>query len=108
MNSDNAPARNVERLFPFVQRARVLLVGRETLFRSRRQIHFVLITEDLSENSRARMLAEFSDFPIVQRYTSGDIERHFGLRNTKVLGFKKSSLAQSVYAELKTFRLNKT
>jgi len=31
----------------------------------------------------------------------------FGLKGTKVIGFKKSGLAQSIYAELKEHRLNK-
>ena len=31
----------------------------------------------------------------------------FGLKGTQVIGFKKSGLAQSIYAELKEHRLNK-
>ncbi len=100
-------ARPVERLFPFVLRARILLVGRETLLRSKSKLHFVLITDDLSEQSRKEILSEFAHYPIVQRYTSADLERFFGLNGTKVLGFAKSSLAQSIYAELKEHRINK-
>src|ERR1051326_4942218 len=48
MNSQ-APSRPVERLFPFVLRSRNLLVGRDTLRRSKRKLHFVLITRDTSE-----------------------------------------------------------
>jgi hypothetical protein len=96
----------VERLFPFVLRARALLVGRETLQRSRRQLHFVLITTDLSENSRAEILRDFADYPIVQRYTAGDLERHFRVHGAKVIGFKKSGLAKSIYSELKANRIN--
>jgi hypothetical protein len=43
----------------------------------------------------------------VQHYTSAELERFFGLKGTKVIGFEKSGLAQSVYAELKQHRLNK-
>jgi hypothetical protein len=102
---DRQPA-GVERLFPFVLRARALIVGREPLLRGKRQLHFVLITTDLSENSRREILREFAHYPIVQAYSSGELETFFGLRNTKVIGFKKSGLAQSIYRELKGARIN--
>jgi hypothetical protein len=101
-----ATAKPVERLFPFVLRARILLIGRDTLARSKRRLHFVLITSDLSENSRKEVLTEFAHYPVVQHYTSADLETHFQLRNTKILGFAKSGLAQSIYAELKEKRIN--
>ena len=100
-------AKPVERLFPFVMRSRNLLVGRDTLRRSKSRLHFVLITHDLSEQSRAEVLSDFSHYPVVQHYTSEELEQFFGLKGTKVLGFEKSGLAQSVYAELKQHRLNK-
>ena len=100
-------AKPVERLFPFVMRARNLLVGRDTLRRSKSKLNFVLITHDLSEQSRAEVLADFAHYPVVQHYTSEELERFFGLKGTKVIGFEKSGLAQSVYAELKEHRLNK-
>ena len=34
------------------------------------------------------------------------LEQFFGVKGTKVLGFGKSGLAQSIYAEVKQFRLN--
>ena len=49
-----APAKPVERLFPFVIRSRALLVGRDALLRSKSKLHFILITLDVSEKSRAR------------------------------------------------------
>jgi hypothetical protein len=101
------PAKPVERLFPFVLRSRKLLVGRETLLRSKSRLHFVLITSDLSEQSRAAVLSDFAHYPVVQHYTSEQLEQFFGLRGTKVIGFEKSGLAQSIYAELKQHRLNK-
>jgi hypothetical protein len=100
-------AKPVERLFPFVLRSRGLLVGRDTLRRGKGKLHFVLITDDLSENSCQEILAEFSHYPVVRRYTSAELEQWFGLKGTKVIGFTKSSLAQSIYAELKGYRLNK-
>lgn len=95
-----------EKLFPFVLRSRALLVGRETLRRSKRKLHFVLITTDLSENSRTEVLAEFAHYPVVQRYTSVEIAGFFGVQGAKVVGFQKSGLAQSLYASLKSFRIN--
>jgi ribosomal protein L7Ae-like RNA K-turn-binding protein len=100
-------AKPVERLFPFVVRSRILLVGRDTLRRSKSKLHFVLITLDISEQSRAEVLSNFAHYPVVQYYTSAELEQFFGLKGTKVLGFAKSGLAQSVYAELKQHRLNK-
>jgi hypothetical protein len=105
--SETAPAKSVERLFPFAVRARLLIVGREPLRRSKSRLHFLLITGDLSATSRAEVLADFAHYPVVQHYTSEDIERHFGFKGTKVLGFAKSTLAQSIYAELKEHRINK-
>jgi hypothetical protein len=102
-----ASAKPVERLFPFVLRSRNLLVGRETLQRSKSKLHFVLVTSDLSEPSRAEVLSDFAHYPVVQHYTSEELEQFFGLKGTKVIGFAKSGLAQSIYAELKEHRLNK-
>jgi len=101
------PAKPVERLFPFVLRSRNLLVGREALARNKSRLHFVLITHDLSEQSRAEVLSDFAHYPVVQHYMSGELEQYFGLKGSKVIGFAKSGLAQSVYAELKQHRLNK-
>jgi hypothetical protein len=101
------PAKPVERLFPFVIRSRILMVGRDTLRRSKSKLHFVLITHDLSEQSRAQVLSDFTHYPVVQHYSSAEVEQFFGVKGTKVIGFAKSGLAQSVYAELKHYRLNK-
>ncbi len=100
-------AKPVERLFPFVLRSRNLLVGRDTLLRSKSKLHFVLITTDISENSRTEILSEFAHYPVVQHYQTEDLERYFGLKGAKVVGFTKSGLAQSIYAELKEHRINK-
>jgi hypothetical protein len=105
--SDPVPAKSVERLFPFVLRSRALILGRDVLIRSKTRLHFVLITTDLSENSRAEILRDYSHYPIVQHYTSADLEKHFQIKGAKVVGFQKSGLAQSIYAELKEHRINK-
>jgi hypothetical protein len=107
MSEGPQPGKPVERMFPFVLRSRILLVGRETLFRRRGKLHFVLITTDLSDNSRTEILSELKDYPIVQHYLSEELEKHFGLKGAKVIGFAKSSLSQSIYSELKQYRINK-
>jgi hypothetical protein len=102
----HSPAQPVERLFSFVLRARILIVGRDTLARSKSRLHFVLITRDLSENSRAEVLSDFSHYPVVQHYMAEELEKFFGIKGAKVIGFEKSGLAQSLYAELKEHRIN--
>ena len=102
-----SPARPVERLFSFVLRSRILIVGRDTLARSKSRLHFVLITHDLSETSRAEILSDFAHYPVVQHYTAEELEKFFGIKGAKVIGFEKSGLAQSLYAELKEHRINR-
>ena len=104
--SHATPTKSVERLFPFVLRSRALLVGRDTLARSKSRLHFVLITTDISENSREQILKDFSHYPVVQHYTESDLEKFFNIHGAKVIGFAKSGLAQSIYAELKERRIN--
>ena len=104
--SEVIPAKSVERLFPFVLKSRALIIGRDTVVRSKGRLHFVLITTDISENSREAVLRDFAHYPVVQHYTEADIERFFGLKGTKLVGFAKSGLAQSIYAELKPYRIN--
>ena len=106
MSEEQASGKSVERLFPFVVRARMLLVGRETLARSKRQLQCVLISEDISDVIKQEVLRDLKDYPIIQHYQSAQFEKFFGVRNAKVVGFKKSSLAKSIYAELKEFRIN--
>jgi len=102
-----ATPKPVERLFPFVIKSRALLVGRDTLHRSKSKLHFVLITTDISEGSRAEILADFTHYPVIQKYTSPELATFFGVKGAKVVGFAKSGLAQSIYAEMKEFRINR-
>ena len=87
-------------------KSRGFIIGRETLARSKGRLHFVLITTDISENSREQILKDFMHYPVVQHYTSAELEKFFNVRGAKVLGFTKSGLAQSIYAELKPHRIN--
>lgn len=105
--SGQPTGKSVERLFPFVLKSRILLVGRDTLRRSKGKLHFVLVTNDISEGSRAEILADFAHYPVVQKYTTEELENFFGIKNAKVVGFAKSGLAQSIYAEMKEQRINR-
>jgi hypothetical protein len=105
--TDPTPSKSVERLFPFVLKSRALLIGRDTLHRSKSKLHFVLITTDISEGSRAEILSDFTHYPVVQKYTSSELETFFGVKGAKVVGFAKSGLAQSIYAEMKESRINR-
>jgi hypothetical protein len=96
----------VERLFPFVLRAKILLIGREKLRHNKGKLHFVLVTEDIAENVRAEILLDFKYYPVVQHYAAADLEKFFGIKGAKAIGFAKSGLAQSIYAELKAHRIN--
>lgn len=104
--SSEGSTRPVERLFPFVLRAGILMIGRDTLSRNKGKLHFVLITEDISEAVRDEILADFKHYPVVQHYGPADLEKHFGIKGAKTIGFTKSGLAQSIYAELKEHRIN--
>jgi hypothetical protein len=43
----------------------------------------------------------------VQHYVAADLEKHFAIKGAKTIGFAKSGLAQSIYAELKSHRINR-
>lgn len=101
------PTKNVGRLFPFVLKSRGLLVGREALRANRNKLHFVLITSDIAEASRDEVLKDFQHYPVVQYFTAADLEIFFNLKGAKAVGFTKSGLAQSIYAELKSHRINR-
>ena len=105
--SNPIPARSVERLFPFVLRAKILLIGREKLRHNKGKLHFVLITDDMAESVRAEILLDFKHYPVVQHFMAADLEKFFGVKGAKAIGFAKSGLAQSIYAELKAHRINR-
>lgn len=105
--TEQNPARPVERLFSFVLRSRILMVGRDTLALRKGKLQFVLIANDLSETSRTEILSDFAHYPVVQHYTAAELEKFFGIRGAKVIGFEKSGLARSLYTELKEHRINR-
>jgi hypothetical protein len=105
-SEDPVPAKSVERLFPFVLKTRALLVGRDTLRANKGSLHFVLITTDIAETSREEVLRDFTHYPVVQHFTAAEFEKFFAVKGAKAVGFAKSGLAQSIYAELKAYRIN--
>jgi hypothetical protein len=102
-----APTKAVERLFPFVLKTRGLVIGREALRANKGKLHFVLITTDIADYNREEVLKDFSYYPVVQHFAAADLEKFFNVKGAKAVGFLKSGLAQSIYAELKAHRINK-
>jgi hypothetical protein len=105
--SSGEPSEPVERLFPFVLSAQLLIVGREALRNNKSRLHFVLIATDIIEAHREEVLQDLKHYPVVQHYTAVELEHHFQCKGAKAIGFAKSGLARSIYAGLKVFRINK-
>ncbi|MBI3882369.1 MAG: hypothetical protein HY301_20210 [Verrucomicrobia bacterium] len=98
----------VERLFPFALRSGAVVVGRDSLRRQKRKLHFLLVTTDLAENSRHEFDRDFPGTNVVTRYTAEEIERHFHFKGTKVLGFKKAPITFAIYRELRDLVANES
>ena len=96
----------LKKLAPFMLKSRVVEVGRDRLLQIRKQLAFLLVTTDLSENSREAVLREFP-CPVYQCLTSGDIEQIFGFHGTKIVGFHRSPLASSVLPDLRMHLLDR-
>lgn len=107
LKTPDSSAFQVERIFPFVLRARILFVGQRAVLRSKSRLQFVLITKDISDRGRSEALRKLKHYPVVQCLRSADIERHFDIRGVKLFGFRKSGLSKSLYAEWKQHRINK-
>ncbi len=93
----------IEKLAPFARKAAIIVVGRDRLLQMKNRLAFVLITEDIAENSRKKALESFP-CPIFQKYKSEDIQKLFGFYGTKMLGFKRSPISNKIMQELKEFR----
>lgn len=104
--TEPTPSHSVERLFPFVLKTRSLVAGRSALRANKGKLHFVLITTDIGDANRDEVLNDFRHYPVVQHFTAADLERFFNVKGAKAVGFMKSGLAQSIYAELKAHRIN--
>jgi hypothetical protein len=106
-SSGAEPVAAVERMFSYVLRAKILLIGRDALRRNKGRLHFVLIATDILPAHREEVLRDLKHYPVVQHYTAAELENFFEFKGAKAIGFTKSSLAQSIYAGLKQYRLNK-
>jgi hypothetical protein len=92
-------------LFLPVLRAKILLIGRDTVTRNKRKLHFVLITEDISERVRAPEIPRgLQALPGIAVLRGVGLGKAFRVKGAKTIGFTKSGLAQSIYAELKEHR----
>ncbi len=85
----------LEKLAPFAVRAGLVETGRQRLLQHRNKLAFLLLAEDLSENSRKEFLRDFA-CPVYQALTMVELERLFPFHGTKVLGFRRGPLAVSI------------
>lgn len=85
----------LKKLAPFVVRAGLAETGRQRLLQHRNKLAFMLITEDISENSREETLKDFP-CPIYQALTMADMAELFHLQGTKVVGFRRNVLSSQV------------
>ena len=92
----------LERLSPFMKRAGIVEVGRDRLHQVKNKLQFLLVTEDASANSLAQMLRDF-DCPVYKALTMNDVERFFGYRGTKIIGFRRHPLSNELQAALKPY-----
>ncbi|MDD3953094.1 MAG: Gfo/Idh/MocA family oxidoreductase [Lentisphaeria bacterium] len=104
MNDQNEKITSFERLAPFMLRSRVVEIGRQRLEQVRKQLAFVLVTDDIAENSRKKALQLFP-CPVFQCFSSHDLERFFGCHSTKMLGFRRSPLSSNAMKELKMYKI---
>ena len=91
-------------LAPFTLRARVVSTGREKLLQHRNQLACLVVTEDISENSRREILRDFP-CPIYQALTAEQVDALFHFHNTKLLGFARNALSSQIQQLLKGRRL---
>ncbi|HEY4417185.1 MAG TPA: hypothetical protein VGO57_15960 [Verrucomicrobiae bacterium] len=96
----------IEQLLAQAQEMELLLIGREAVRRGKSHLHFVLIATDIIAGHREEVLVENKHYPVVQHFTAADFVRLFKIEGAKTVGFAKSELAKSIYAELKSYRIN--
>lgn len=94
------------KIAPFMRKAGVVVVGRERLLQLRNRLAYVLITNDISENTR-QMVVETFKCPVYQCLTSEDIEKLFNYKGTKLLGFRRSPMSNAVLADIRPFIVKK-
>lgn len=85
----------LKKLAPFVVRSHAAVTGRLKLVQQQRKLAFVLMTTDVSENSRKEVLRELF-CPVYQALTMAEVEELFHLSNTKILGFRLGGMGASL------------
>lgn len=101
------PITELEKLAPFMLKAGVIVVGRERIIASRARLAFIIITKDISDSSREQAVRNFK-CPVYQCLTMQEVATLFHFNGTKMLGFRRSSLAANVQKSLKPFRVTMT
>ena len=79
----------------FARRAGIIINGREKLRRIQKQLHFILVTCDISGNSLQEIM-QSCRCPIYQALHSADLNELFGMPNTKIIGFKQNPLSANM------------
>lgn len=95
MTMDAEHLQQLKKLAPFVVRSHATVTGRQKLVQLQRKLAFVLMTVDVSENSRKEVQNGLS-CPVYQALTMAEVEELFHLTNTKILGFPLGGLATSL------------
>ncbi len=95
-------AAGAAKLLGFALRAREVVIGRNGLPRARRKLLFLLVTADISENSREELRHDYPELPLLTAFDSAFLEHEFKLGNCKVLGLKKTALGHGILEKLRT------
>lgn len=96
---------DMEKLSPFLLRSRALEVGRDRLLQVRNKLLFVLVTEDIADNSLKKVLQQFN-CPVFQCFLPKDIAHLFRYHGTKLVGFRRSDLCNKIMEMLEPYRLS--
>lgn len=93
---------SLTKLAPFCRKAGVVVTGRERMARLGRKLGFIVITRDLSANSRKEALQRYA-CPIAEWGTMAEMKQWFGLDNAKIVGFLSHPLSKKLFEEFKPF-----
>ncbi|MCQ2397476.1 MAG: Gfo/Idh/MocA family oxidoreductase [Lentisphaeria bacterium] len=85
----------LKKLAPFAVRAGIAETGRQRLLQHRNKLAFILITEDISDNSRDEAISDFP-CPIYKALTMENIAELFGFKGTKMVGFRRNVLSSQI------------
>ena len=90
------------KLAPFCRKAGIVVTGRERMARLGGKLGFVVITRDLSANSRKEALQRYA-CPIAEWGTPAEMKALFGLDNAKIVGFLAHPLSKKLFEDFKPF-----